>query len=107
MVETRRKPTLEERLTPCEICGVCLSDRHHLLGFNTNGENLHCSSLCPTCHTLLHTAIGAIIYKRKRASQVWEAFKEAMGSNSKLVIQIENKVYETAEFILDMETTYS
>ena len=84
MAETRKASTLEERLTPCEICGFPLTHRHHVLMFNDWGENPHTMQLCASCHELFHIAVGALVHHRKRSTQVWDGFCKIVGDDSQL-----------------------
>ena len=110
MIEKRKKTTIEERVGRCECCkAVRLLERHHLLPFQIHGE---CRGdfilfLCSNCHALLHTCINAIIFRKKRATEVWNAFVLAIGKDNILVKQIEDKVYETADVAFDTAVSYS
>ena len=90
----------------CEICQhVRPCHRHHILDFTKYGESTDgfTWALCPTCHETLHIAIRAIIYKRKRATEVWEALVASLGKDSLFIRQVENKVYITVEMVTEWE----
>lgn len=75
-----------------------------MLNFSVYGESHDgCTlALCGSCHETLHIGLAAIIHKRKRATQLWEALVSALGQNSQFIRAIEDKVYETAELTIDM-----
>ena len=109
MKETRRKNSIKYRVGKCDICGIIsLCQRHHILDFNTYGESSdgYTLALCASCHELLHTALNAIVHKKKRSSEVWETYCNAVGRNHSLVKKIEDRVYETAEIVLETEFKY-
>jgi hypothetical protein len=105
-MEKRKIQTIEERVAPCECCGFPLTHRHHIYSFPIHGENLHSWQLCATCHELLHIAIGAIIYKRKRSSEVWNAVAKKLGNNNIIKFMLD-RVETTAEmhFELSIDST--
>ena len=107
MKEKRNSNSVLTRMTPCEFCGFPLSDKHHMLGFAEHGENLHILFLCPNHHALLHLGISAIIFKKKRATEVYEAFCNSVGKNSEIIKKIEDLVYATAELNWEMGIKYS
>ena len=107
MVEKRKQNSLDIRLTPCEVCDFPLTHRHHLLAFVENGESNYTIQLCATCHELLHIAMGAIIHKKRRATEVYTAFRGTVGANSELIKKIEDLVYSTAELNWEMGIKYS
>lgn len=75
------------------------------MGFEVYGESHdgYTLALCGSCHETLHIALGAIVHKRKRASEVWNALVSALGKNDQYIKAIEERVYETAEMILELE----
>jgi hypothetical protein len=109
MKEKRNKTSIEYRVQECSICKlVRLCQRHHFLDFGKYGE---CHEgltlpLCGSCHETLHIAIGAIIFKRKRASEVWNALILALGKDNIYIRSIEEKVYITAEIRTEWEIKY-
>jgi ribosomal protein L37E len=70
----RRRPTYEERTTPCSACGYPTSQRHHLWDVATHGENKVTLQLCPNCHELQHLIYNALTkksdYSRKLAQHI-------------------------------------
>ena len=50
----RRKPTAQERLTPCWCCGYPISQKHHILGYAEHGKNEISVQLCANCHEAYH-----------------------------------------------------
>jgi len=57
----RRRPTYQERMTPCSACGYPISHRHHLWDVATHGENMVTIQLCPNCHELQHLMYNALV----------------------------------------------
>jgi len=109
MIEKRRKTTVEERVQVCHLCHlVRFCQRHHLLQFRIHGEcnNGFTLPLCGACHESLHIALAAIVKKKKRASQLWEALVEALGKDNTWIQAIENQVYETCELVVENEIKY-
>jgi hypothetical protein len=106
MTERREKTSIETRVSPCEICAFPLVHRHHILGFGKMGENNHAILLCANCHSLLHICINAIIFKKKRAIEVWESFCCIMGIDDEYIKKILDKTYETVELSYEFEMEY-
>ena len=110
MKPQRKKTTIEERIGKCQIChSTALMHRHHILSFSKYGEidNSSCWILCANCHGILHVGINAIIFHKKRATEVWNNFVSTIGKDNQLIKDIENKIYETAEFGLDYHISNS
>lgn len=63
----RRRPTLQERLTPCACCRYPLSQRHHLLEVARHGENPATVQLCANCHEVYHLIAETRIRKMGQA----------------------------------------
>jgi ribosomal protein L37E len=57
----RRRPTYQERMTPCTACGYPASHRHHLWDVQMHGENRVTIQLCPNCHELHHLIYNALV----------------------------------------------
>ncbi|MDL1901138.1 hypothetical protein FBR02_10255 [Anaerolineae bacterium CFX9] len=57
----RRRPTPQERSTPCAACGYPSSHRHHLWDLATHGENKVTVQLCANCHELHHLMYNALV----------------------------------------------
>jgi hypothetical protein len=70
----RRRPTYQERMTPCSACGYPISHRHHLWDIEMHGENKVTIQLCPNCHELQHLMYNALVrdseYSQRLALQV-------------------------------------
>lgn len=65
----RSHPSINERTTPCRICGHLLSERHHLLPFAEHGEtNKHIVYLCANCHEIYHLIYTAMFEHAKKNS---------------------------------------
>lgn len=68
----RRRPTYQERMTPCSACGYPVSHRHHLWDIAMHGENMVTIQLCPNCHELQHLFYNALVrdseYSRRLAA---------------------------------------
>lgn len=105
-MEKRRVLSVEERLSGCMICGFPLVHKHHILPFATWSETNITMHLCPNCHELIHIAINAIIFKKKRSEELWELFCERVGKNNPLILLIEEKVYEWMETNFELTIKY-
>jgi ribosomal protein L37E len=70
----RRRPSDQERMTPCSACGYPVSHRHHLWDIATHGENAVTVQLCPNCHELHHLMYNTLArdsdYSRKLVQHV-------------------------------------
>jgi hypothetical protein len=64
---SRRAPTFEQRLSPCECCGYPLSQRHHAIPFVDHGETNLTIQVCATCHELYHVVWAAVVDRRPKA----------------------------------------
>jgi hypothetical protein len=110
MIEKRKQTTIEERVGKCSCCqAISLLHKHHILPFHIHGNSKECYTwlLCANCHDLIHIAASSIIYHKKRATKVWNSFVEAVGKDSKIIKQIEDRVYETADVGFDTAISYS
>jgi ribosomal protein L37E len=70
----RRRPSDQERMTPCSACGYPASQRHHLWDIATHGENAVTVQLCPNCHELHHLMYNTLArdsdYSRKLVQHI-------------------------------------
>lgn len=101
-IERRKKPTIIERLTPCECCNHPLSNRHHILDFAVYGENDKTLQLCPNCHELYHICYKAVVTPTQRIGSSWDAFVINAGYNDPRVLFIMTKVQEAMEIKQDL-----
>ncbi len=73
----RRRPTYQERMTPCSACGYPVSQRHHLWDVAMHGENMVTIQLCPNCHELQHLFYNVLVrdseYSRRLVVHALEA----------------------------------
>lgn len=73
----RRRPTYQERMTPCSACGYPVSQRHHLWDIAMHGENMVTIQLCPNCHELQHLFYNALVrdseYSRRLVAHALES----------------------------------
>jgi len=99
----RRPPTLKERLTPCEVCGHPLSQRHHVPHVSEVGEHEYTVQLCANCHELCHLAFNAHFRDGKRAARVWGEVLLKLGLQNERVLAI----YRLAERAHEIETLIS
>lgn len=58
---TRRRVTLKERKTACEVCGYPVSQRHHFFMVAHYGESDDTAMLCSNCHELYHLMYNALV----------------------------------------------
>lgn len=98
----RRPPTLKERLTPCEVCGHPLSQRHHIPHVSEVGPHESTVQLCANCHELYHLAFNAHFRDGKRAARVWGEVSQRLGLNSDLVHDIYRLAARAHEIEIDM-----
>lgn len=89
------------RNSQCEICGFCLTHRHHIADYVAYGESNDCLYICPNCHEVLHACVGSIVFNRKKASQTWDALSKSLNKN--YIDKILGVVYDAAELIVDRE----
>jgi ribosomal protein L37E len=66
----RRRPTYQERITPCSACGYPSSHRHHLWDLATHGENKVTVQLCANCHELHHLMYNALVKKSEYSRRI-------------------------------------
>lgn len=66
----RRRPTSQERLTPCSACGYPVSHRHHLWDVATHGENRVTVQLCANCHELHHLMYNTLARDSERSRKL-------------------------------------
>lgn len=107
MEQRRRKPKIEERLTPCMCCKYPLTERHHILDFVTWGEALDTWQLCANCHEILHIAFAAIILKKKRSTELWENFEKVLGEKHPTIQWIYERIEETLDLSFEMTIKHS
>ena len=66
----RKRPSVKERMTPCEVCGHPLSQRHHMMPFTDYGEVDWVAHLCANCHELWHLVYLAETKRSPYASRL-------------------------------------
>jgi hypothetical protein len=70
MTPRRKRPSLKERTTPCQVCNHPLSQRHHMMPFKDYGEQDWVAYLCANCHELWHIMYLAEIKRSPYAERL-------------------------------------